>query len=85
MNEMICATCYAVGQPRTKGTGPLTLLLFLGMTVVALFLFWPVGLFFLVLLIIDMARGQKRVCRACGAAGLIPADSPRGRQMLGGG
>ncbi len=88
---VVCGTCLSVGLPkRTKarpGSGPaiaFVVCLILG------FIFWPLlllaGLFFLAAVaraIAHAAGGQISLsCGRCGAANVMPIDTPMGQHLL---
>lgn len=71
MAALICPACGAQGPVKTETPGSFLLELLLW-----LFFLLP-GLVYS----IWRLAARKKVCASCGAAGLIPADSPRGRQL----
>lgn len=79
--DVVCPSCLSVGQPLKTGTGPVGKLIFVLMTIVAFIFIWPVGLLFLLLLMVDAATSKTK-CRGCGNVGVIPATSPGARDLL---
>lgn len=68
----VCVNCGSRGEPatRTKGSTGLELVLWLCFIVPGLiYSIWRV-------------TSREKVCPVCKAGGMIPADSPRGRQLL---
>lgn len=83
---MICTRCYSQGKPRKniRGTFLLEASLWLGTVIIFLALSWAIGfLFGLIALTYSLWRltGSNKSCASCGAPELVPADSPRGRQI----
>ena len=71
MKEVVCATCYERGWPKTRTKGSFMLELFL----------WI--LFLLPGLIYSIWRltSRHKACYSCGSAAIVPPDSPRGQQI----
>ena len=72
--EMICTSCGTQGQPMTHTPGS-----FLIEIVLWLFFIVP-GLIYS----IWRHTQRRKVCRACGAATMVPVSSPIGRRLVGG-
>lgn len=83
VSELVCATCHAAGQVHRTGPGIATFLLGAVFMVIGWVVVWPVGLLFMIALA-TASTARKKVCGTCGAATLIPGDSPRGRELLQG-
>lgn len=67
----ICATCGTIGTSKTftPGNCALEVLLWLCLLLPGfLYSVWRLS-------------SRQQVCRACGASGLVPASSPRGKQL----
>lgn len=75
MAQKACTTCHAIGYPSTAG-GP-SFILFVVLT----FFFVVPGIIYLVWAL----TSRREACGKCGAATLVPLDSPAGRQIVGGG
>ena len=86
-SPMICTRCYSQGKPRKdiRGTFLLEGLLWLGTVIIFLALSWAIGfLFGFIALTYSLWRitGSRKSCPSCGAPELVPADSPRGMEIL---
>ena len=71
-SEQVCTRCASTGNTRTATPGSFVIELLLW-----LFFIVP-GLMYSVWRI----TSRKEVCGACGSDQLVPADSPRGRQLI---
>ena len=74
VKEMLCVDCLTQGKPKlyTKGYFLIELILWLCFIVPGLiYTVWRVG-------------SRQNVCPSCGGSNLIPVDSPRAKQILGG-
>jgi hypothetical protein len=75
-------SCYAVGDPKKRipGGAAITVLQLL-LIVGAIFVHVALLLVALVLAVVASAT-RKQVCGTCGAATLVPTDSPRGAEVM---
>lgn len=69
--ELICTTCGSVGKPKTITRGSIVIEIILWLCAIV-----P-GLVYTIWRLTTRTKG----CRACGAAQLVPLDSPVGRQL----
>lgn len=69
---MVCTRCLSVGKPRRMTRGSLLMELAL----------WILFIFPGLIYSIWRATTRYRACRACGGIDLVPAESPRGQQLI---
>lgn len=72
MSDKFCTTCGAVGAPKTHTRGSLFI------EIVLWLCFLIPGLIYS----IWRLTTKQKVCRSCGAATIVPLDSPVARKML---
>ena len=72
MSTQICTVCNNIGKPKKFTPGSIFIEIFLW-----LFFILP-GLLYS----IWRLSGRYEACGVCGAPGMIPANSPRGRQLM---
>ncbi len=70
--QMICATCGSVGKPKKVTKGNILIEIFLWLMMILPGLIYSIW----------RLSSKMTVCRACGAATLVPVDSPVGLRML---
>lgn len=79
---MICSQCMTTATPQTvRQAGPIGCGLFL--CLVSLFVFWPLLLVGLVVMLLSSVLGSKALkkCPECKSETLIPLHTPAGREL----
>lgn len=82
MASVVCPNCGSVGYPKNRvpGSFVVELLLWIITIGIAFAGFWPA---LVAALAYSMWRivARQKVCRECGEKGLVPINSPRGKEL----
>ena len=86
LSGSVCTHCGSAGSPERRRRGSLALeigLWVLALITLPLFALGAPILFLLVAVFYTLWRfSMREVCPRCGAQAMIPADTPRGREVL---
>jgi len=81
--EQFCTTCGTTGSPKrsVQGSFAVELILWILGIGIAAIMFWPAIFVPLIYSLYRIFSSRSRTCRSCGAATLVPLDSPVAQKM----
>lgn len=81
--ELFCPACGSIGEPETVngGSGWIELILWTLSIALGLFFLWPF-IFMGLIYSLWSFSARRKTCKACGATGLVPPDSPMAQKLM---